>query len=380
MDGRPHALLAAINIRPHPLSLTPGKPPIVTSKNLKGRLLEDIVAAAYKIPRFKPDVRVYLPTVSGGRQREIDVLLTADIEGVPVRIPIECKNEAGKATPRHIDAFVGKLQDLGIPVSCGIYVTAGGYTSGALGRARDAGIQPLVLAEGLTVDRLAQVVNNALQSVVYLLCMWTDLSDFPFLPGSTGPTGAISTDLPALHYTQKGLYRIPVLDHVWNMWMAGTIPETAGEHTLFCQQGVGATVLNVQVVAHVASITGTATRTRLTDATTGETVRFHLQSRFEKPQEPLLLTTYYSETDLQKALKPTPGGHLITRIRVPRLRDRVSFWPPTREALERMLALKRAGNEVTFANVEGHNLAKALQLYLQGQPVAPDADAHHERS
>jgi Restriction endonuclease len=64
----------------------------------------------------------------GGRKREIDVLLTRSIAGIPVSIAIECKNEAKKIGSPKIDAFVGKPQHVGIPPQFGIYVSTSDYT------------------------------------------------------------------------------------------------------------------------------------------------------------------------------------------------------------------------------------------------------------
>ncbi len=67
-----------------------------------------------------------LPPASGlGGKREIDVLITAIVAGYPVQMAVECKNEA--------DAFIGKLQHVGIPPQQGIYISANGYTTGAIG-------------------------------------------------------------------------------------------------------------------------------------------------------------------------------------------------------------------------------------------------------
>ena len=91
---------------------------------------------------------IFLPAIgsTSKRTREIDVLLTADIVSYPVRIPIECKNEKSPIGTPKIDAFVGKLADVGIANQHGIYVSTNGYTKSAIERALAAGIKPLVLS------------------------------------------------------------------------------------------------------------------------------------------------------------------------------------------------------------------------------------------
>jgi len=64
-----------------------------------------------------------------GKKREIDVLLTRDVAGYLVRLAIECKNEGKPIGAKEIDAFIGKLQYVGIPVQHGIFVSASGYTA-----------------------------------------------------------------------------------------------------------------------------------------------------------------------------------------------------------------------------------------------------------
>ncbi len=75
-----------------------------------------------------------LPPASGlGGKREIDVLITAIVAGYPVQMAVECKNEAEAIGSPKIDAFIGKLQHVGIPPQQGIYISANGYTTGAIG-------------------------------------------------------------------------------------------------------------------------------------------------------------------------------------------------------------------------------------------------------
>ncbi len=115
----------------------------------KGKLVEEIVQKMHDSPNVKVERRVFLDSVGGSGKREIDILLTSSVAGYPVRLAIECKNEKTPIGSPKIDAFVGKLQDVGIPSQLGIYVSASGYTGGAIERARKAGIKTLVLT-GLT--------------------------------------------------------------------------------------------------------------------------------------------------------------------------------------------------------------------------------------
>ena len=133
----------------------------------KGKIVEGIVALLHEQPGISVKRNVYLKTTDGADKREIDVLISGQLVGYPTRIAIECKNyktEIGKAD---IDAFIGKLNDLGFPTQHGIYVSTSRYTKGALKRAKNAGVRTLNL-DGLTRDRLSAAIYDALQSIIYL--------------------------------------------------------------------------------------------------------------------------------------------------------------------------------------------------------------------
>src|SRR3989304_984233 len=110
------------------------------STRAKGDILEEIVAEMHDIEGVVVERNVFLPVRDGGkRKREIDVLITTEAVGIPIRIAVECKNESEKTGVEKIDSFIGKLQDINIPTQLGIYVSKSGYSSGALKRAQDVG-------------------------------------------------------------------------------------------------------------------------------------------------------------------------------------------------------------------------------------------------
>jgi len=147
------------------------------------------------------------------------VLITSSVVGPPVRIAIECKNEAEKIGSPKIDAFVGKLKDVGIPSSLGIYVSVNGYTGSAIERARKAGIRTLVLT-GLTKDRLAAAVTRAFQSMVYLFADIAQLQvenevstveEFAELSSFYDANGVLRDTLPHMVWRAWGGDRCPPL-------------------------------------------------------------------------------------------------------------------------------------------------------------------------
>lgn len=58
----------------------------------KGRLVEEIVEKMHADSNVKVERRAFLDPVGGSRKREIDVVLTSNVGGYPVRLAIECKN------------------------------------------------------------------------------------------------------------------------------------------------------------------------------------------------------------------------------------------------------------------------------------------------
>lgn len=131
----------------------------MSSTSKKGLLVEQVVAKLHEAPGVRVQTRVKLaPARSpGGRPREIDILLTSEVAGYEVRIAVECKNEDKRIEAPAIDAFVGKLKYIGVPVQHGIFVASRGFTKGAQERADEAGIRLFTLT-GLTSDRLAVAV------------------------------------------------------------------------------------------------------------------------------------------------------------------------------------------------------------------------------
>ena len=84
-----------------------------------GNALEDIVSALHNLPGVTVATRVALPVIGSqsGRTREIDVLVSSEVAGYPVRIAFECKNEQEAVGTQRIDEAIGKLADVGIPCS-----------------------------------------------------------------------------------------------------------------------------------------------------------------------------------------------------------------------------------------------------------------------
>jgi hypothetical protein len=148
----------------------------------KGDVLENIIAEMHEVLGVIVERNVFLPAIDGsGRIREIDVLVTSDVAGYPVRIAIECKNEIDPTGIAKIGEFIDKLNDVGLPVQLGIFVSTSRYESGAIQRAKSVGIRTFLLQD--VSDKLSKAVKDAFQSKIYMLLTITNITVSNDIPG-----------------------------------------------------------------------------------------------------------------------------------------------------------------------------------------------------
>jgi hypothetical protein len=69
-----------------------------------------------------------------GRSRQIDILVERDFGGVAYKIAVDCKRYKRGVTVKHVEAFLGMLEDLGM--TKGVMITTTGYSKSALQRAK----------------------------------------------------------------------------------------------------------------------------------------------------------------------------------------------------------------------------------------------------
>lgn len=325
--------------------------PKATSRE-KGNVLEDVVAWVHEIGASSVQTRVKLKAIDAEHEREIDVLVTQDLAGYPVRLAIECKNEKSKIGIGHIDAFVGKLDDIGVSPLHGIFVTPIGYTPAAVSRAKKKGIVLLTL-EGLDSSRLAAAFNAALMNVIHYV-LFVDLDAFPFLPVRAK---AEHEWLELPDASEKA-----VLDHLWSKWVTTrervSLGETEGR---FHGPGdPGGTVASLRVVGYVGQIPGTAKHVALTNAASKKVERARFAAQFQVPNS-LDLLEVRTDQELARLTQPEEGvAHVLRhRVLVPRIIAANVYWPPTIEAMKKVIAMRERGERITFDAVEGQDLSRA---------------------
>lgn len=346
----------------------------------KGRLLEDVVSRLQEAGIGQVNCRVKLKSQAKSdppRTREVDVLVSVPFVLTTIHISFECRNWAKKVGVKEIDEFKGKLEDVGLPVRHGIYVTTSGFTSDALQRAAQVGVQTL-LVSGLTADRLAVTINRARQSTVFIVARITMLQ--PINRGAAvnqtfeqkGSGGAVfdrTLDRSALLVPPLSL----ILDNVAASWSDGLVPRELGVHGGIIRvpdgfrlveqsdrlkEGVIWCGLSVHGVLFRNS--GTVESIALRDAISGKRRQERFDLRFPNEPESRSGVVFESEAELREGLRGEEVGyHLIQRVAVPRVQYQ-NFWIPiSGEALLRAQELKRQGREPTFEAVEGRNIEVA---------------------
>jgi tetratricopeptide (TPR) repeat protein len=356
---------------------------------VKGRVAEEITARMYNAPLRNVERNAKLPPLNRDSKltRDIDVLLSSRIVSRPSsRTAIECKNLDEKVDVEKIDAFVGKLQDVGIPHDHGIYVSTGGYTRDALDRAKPVGIKLLTLT-GLDEDRLDSLKSPASQFCVFYLAQVTGFTVTNNVPVVTKAEELISfydaTDKPCG----------TVLDLIWNKWQEGEPKSEAGEYKLDLKLPAGwhqiidgknepilAVTATVQVWALVLKFTGTSTDHALIDAAEGKLERRQVNASFDIPPDEKAvhsLHTFRAEAELKAFIGEPQGVTLTTRTRLPRIQCMdVFFYPLSQRTADLLKERMKDFNEgkaeeppmLNIAEVEGSDLRVMWEPLREGYP------------
>ncbi len=350
----------------------------------KGKIVEGLVALLHEQPGISVQRNVHLPSTDGEETREIDVLISGQLVGYPVQIAIECKNykrEIGKAD---IDAFIGKLNDLGFPTQHGIYVCTSRYTKGAIKRAKNAGVRTFKL-DGLTRDRLAAAIYDALQSIIYLLPIMASLTFFNSAP-------VMSPQEMGTFVNESGESFI-IFDLIWQNWCRGKYPMSIGKHSFEVEIPTGYTqiyqgkrldsvrvALTIEVIALVVQIPGKAQDVQLMNPLASSIEKRNVNLSFETESGTLAVNAFQTEEALHTFLESIPQRYSLTlgRIAIPRILTpgRV-LWPPSQKYMDNFNRLIREkGNDINiqdlnmFALQGEHILEAAFDDIWEGHPAS----------
>lgn len=353
----------------------------------KGKIVEGLVALLHEQPGISIKRNVHLPSTDGEETREIDVLISGQLVGYPVQIAIECKNynrEIGKAD---IDAFIGKLNDLGFPTQHGIYVCTSRYTKGAIKRAKNAGVKTFKL-DGLTKDRLSAAIYDALQSIIYLLPTMASLSFFND-----------ANDAPDMSPQEMGTFvnesseSFIIFDLIWQNWCKRKYPMSIGKHSFEVKIPAGYTqiyqgkrlgsvtvALTLEVIALVVQIPGKAQDVQLMNPFTSSIEKRNVNISFESESGTLAVNVFQTEESLRIFLESLPQRYSLTlgRIAIPRILTpgRV-LWPPSQRYMDNINRLiKEKGNNINIQELDvlalqgDHILEAAFDDIWDGHPAS----------
>lgn len=349
----------------------------------KGKIVERIAALMHDQPGITVERNRRLPPVGGkGIKRKIDVLLTASVAGYAVQMAIECKNEATAIGSPRIDAFVGKLQYVGIPPRQGIYVSASGYTAGAIERAKAEGMRTLTL-RGLKDEDLLGSIADAFQSTIYLLLQVlnvtvTNTAPPPEAPDQIGSFG---------FYNEDGKLAAVLPDLVWRAWQTGQLPNVLGEHEVdfplpsnLHQQVNGRVVetfalkAKIRIIGLAVTLQGKAQNYALVNAADETVERVLTDVSFGIPGPKLPVTAITSEDQLQSFLSRPGVVQVIARLGLPRIAYGSLYWPPSERVVntlkERWQAFADGKlSEFTWQDLEGTDLQTVWEPITKEHPA-----------
>lgn len=312
--------------------------------------MEQIVSTLYQDPDIKIEKNLRLAAIGSTRKREIDILASQkDI----VLAVIECKNYNKVIDVELIDAFFGKLDDIGIPTEKGIFVSIKGFTEGAVERAQKAKIKTLTLS-GLSKNRLSVKSGNALEFIVFLLPEVANVS--------IRYEKSIPHALPRAPFLcdASGKIRGSLFDFIWKEWIEGKPVSTIGEHNVnidlldgyYMPIGNGLKQLKkvisinsvVQVTGLVISATGTSKEHLLINQANKQIERFYKNATFNQPKGVQEVISFKTEIDLQDFFNRQSAAIKIAigRNRLPRIKATSLYWPLSKRTFNEVIqAYKR---------------------------------------
>lgn len=329
----------------------------------RGDVVEQIVAEVHDVAGVRVERNVFLPAQDGsGRTREIDVLLSSQVAGYPVRVAIECKNERKPIGIDEIDEFIGKLNDVDIPLQHGIFVSVSRYTKDALLRAQKVGMKATILRD--MTSSLSELAREAFQSAIYLLLTVTNIEVHSDVAVAASPADIL------FFRNNEGHVCGGVPDLVWREWRSCNIPAELGTHQVDLRlpdgwlqviEGRVANVhgikVDVQITAHVVSIPGRVTHRVLLNALNQRIEKRQTEAKFDIAPGTYPVKGFLNEEDLERFLTGGSGMKIsVGRFRLPRIRWCSLYWPPSESSMRKLIILMhqafREGKTLDLASMD----------------------------
>lgn len=332
------------------------------ANTLKGRIAESIVAALHRDDEFtQVECNVQLPAKGGtGRTREVDVLLTGRVGGYTLRVAIECKNYNKRVGAPKIDEFAGKLQDVGLPRESAIFVSAVGFTGDALEVADKHGIR-LLLLEGLSDNRLATKVFEAMGSTLYVMPTLTKISitgEGDLGMDLTGRRELDPSSFPTVIFDVHNQRNMYVADIAAEVWKKGLLDRQLGKLDVTLEIGenvLWATIYQIytwrvtqillffDIKAFAYTTLGQGESLALRNVVSQSVERHKQTARFPDTSE-IKFTELNSQLDLlayQNQYDAIVGEewHFTRVIHLPRVRNAGLYFPLSQRVQSQILAL-----------------------------------------
>lgn len=106
------------------------------TRNNDWKLYEETILQHFRevFPDYKIEGNQKIVGIKSKRKRQIDVLISGEVTGFPVKIVIDCKHFSTKIDVKIVESFIGMLAD--VKASKGVIITNIGYTKAAIERAK----------------------------------------------------------------------------------------------------------------------------------------------------------------------------------------------------------------------------------------------------
>ena len=352
--------------------------------------MEQIVSTLYQDPDVKAEKNLRLSAIgSNSRKREIDILVS---KNDVIQTVIECKNYNKVIDVELIDAFFGKLDDIGIPTEKGIFVSIKGFTEGAIERANKAKIKTLTLT-GLSNDRLSVKGDNALEFIVFLLPEVVNLS--------VQYEKSIPYALPRTSFLcdASGKIKGSLFDFIWRKWTEGEPVSTIGKHEVniellndyYMPIGIGLKQLEkvvsinsvVQVTGLVITATGTAKEHLLINQANKQVERFYKNATFNQPKGVQQVHSFKTENDLQEFVNCQSATIKIAtgRNRLPRIKAASLYWPLSKRTFKEVMHAYKLHQEgilpefdiTKLTYIEGSDLKTVWEPIWDENPILKES-------
>lgn len=348
--------------------------PKEAESEIKKRLVESIAAELHALPGVKVERNKWLPSlIHPEDEREIDVLLTVNPVGYEMRIAIECKNLARRIEAKDIGEFADKLRQVGLQTQGSIYVSASEYRRGAKTRAAELGII-LLRTTGLAPNRLALIVEEAFQSIVFLMAVVTEWTIRNEASGEVMSKTPVE-DQHAI-YDENGKLFGMLPDLIWEKWRYdGIPPSTIGEHNIELDVPAG---WHQIIQGKRYPILRAVERISLLDALSGSPVKTKIKALFDTSKKEYPVTTFTTEEDFQSFMSQPRVLHIYSnRIRLPRILTQVGYWPSSKRAARKLVNLMLAFEHgmiadprpIDYGEIEGNDLSAVWEEVIEGSRV-----------